>query len=186
MSVRIWISFFTFAVNLLFNLVVASSWVHPSVLVRSVLLIVLVFCVVLLCVFAFWVPCCDVHYDFAWKRCSIRLYLQLFVGELMSYLRYSCLIAYSDVQHTICCDFALFFLVLCTLCCQFLWIFFLVFRLKPVLCCQFLWIVFVLFFALSLCTLCCQFLWIVCFVFRLKLVYPMLPVSLDCLFCFSP
>ena len=123
MSVRIWISFFTFAVNLLFNLVVASSWVHPSVLVRSVLLIVLVFCVVLLCVFAFWVPCCDVHYDFAWKRCSIRLYLQLFVGELMSYLRYSCLIAYSDVQHTICCDFALFFLVLCTLCCQFLWIF---------------------------------------------------------------
>jgi hypothetical protein len=123
MSVRIWISFFTFAVNLLFNLVVASSWVHPSVLVRSVLLIVLVFCVVLLCVFAFWVPCCDVHYDFAWKRCSIRLYLQLFVGELMSYLRYSCLIAYSDVQHTICCDFALFFFVLCTLCCQFLWIF---------------------------------------------------------------
>ena len=123
MSVRIWISFFTFAVNLLFNLVVASSWVHPSVLVRSVLLIVLVFCVVLLCVFAFWVPCCDVHYDFAWKRCSIRLYLQLFVGELMFYLRYSCLIAYSDVQHTICCDFALFFFVLCTLCCQFLWIF---------------------------------------------------------------
>ena len=123
MSVRIWISFFTFAVNLLFNLVVASSWVHPSVLVRSVLLIVLVFCVVLLCVFAFWVPCCDVHYDFAWKRCSIRLYLQLFVGELMSYLRYSCLIAYSDVQHTICCDFALFFFVLCTLCCQFLCIF---------------------------------------------------------------
>ena len=79
-----------------------------------------------------------------------------------------------------------FALSLCTLCCQFLWIFFLVFRLKPVLCCQFLWIVFVLFFALSLCTLCCQFLWIVCFVFRLKLVYPMLPVSLDCLFCFSP
>jgi hypothetical protein len=75
-----------------------------------------------------------------------------------------------------------FALSLCSLCCQFLWILFLVFRLKPVLCCQFLWIVFVLFFALSLCTLCCQFLWIVCFVFRLKLVYPMLPISLDCFF----
>jgi hypothetical protein len=29
-----------------------------------------------------------------------------------------------------------------------------------VLCCQFLWIVFVLFFYV-LCALCCQFLWIV-------------------------
>ena len=29
----------------------------------SVLLIFLVFCVVLLCVFTFWVQCCDVHYD---------------------------------------------------------------------------------------------------------------------------
>jgi hypothetical protein len=36
-----------------------------------------------------------------------------------------------------------------------------------------------------LCTQCCQFLWIVfvLFVFLLCLVYPMLPVSLDC-FCF--
>jgi hypothetical protein len=32
-------------------------------------------------------------------------------------------------------------------------------------------------FVFVLCTLCCQFLWIVC----LRLVYPMLPVSLDCL-----
>jgi len=30
-------------------------------LVGSVLLFL---CVVLLCVFTFWVPCCDVHYDF--------------------------------------------------------------------------------------------------------------------------
>jgi len=28
-----------------------------------------VFCVVLLCVFTFWVPCCDVRYDFRMKRC---------------------------------------------------------------------------------------------------------------------
>ena len=35
--------------------------------------------VVLLCVFMSRVPCCDVHYDFRMKRCSVRLHLQLFV-----------------------------------------------------------------------------------------------------------
>jgi hypothetical protein len=48
---------------------------------RSVLLIFLVFCVLLLCFFTFWVPCCD----FAYKRCSVRLYPQLFVRGLVSY-----------------------------------------------------------------------------------------------------
>jgi hypothetical protein len=37
----------------------------------------------------------------------------------MSYLRYLCLLAY-NAQHILCCDFALFVYVLCTLCCQFL------------------------------------------------------------------
>jgi hypothetical protein len=59
---------------------------------------------------------------FAYKQCSIRLYLQLFVGELMSYLHYLCLLAYNGVQHMLCCVFVLFFFVLCNLCCQFLWI----------------------------------------------------------------
>jgi len=36
----------------------------PVFLVGVVLLIFLVFCDVLLCVFTFWLPCCDVHYDF--------------------------------------------------------------------------------------------------------------------------
>jgi hypothetical protein len=40
----------------------------------------------------------------------------------MSYLRYLCVIAHSGVQHILCCVFALFFFVLCILCCQFLWI----------------------------------------------------------------
>jgi len=48
----------------------------------------------------------------------------------MSYLRYSCLFAYSGVQHILCCVFVLF-------------------------------------------------------VFVLSLVYPMLPVSLECLFLFA-
>jgi hypothetical protein len=50
------------------------------------------------------------------KRCSFRIYFQLFVGGLMSYLRYLCLISCSFVF------FVLFVLVLCALCCQFLWL----------------------------------------------------------------
>ena len=130
------------------------------------------------------------------------------------------------------------FFLLCTLCCQFLWICFillssscvpyvasfsgfvlfcclrLVYPMLPVsldlfyfvvfvlctLCCQFLWICF-MFFVFVLCTLCCQFLWIVFALLSLscvpyvasfsgfvlfcclRLVYPMLPVFLD-LLCF--
>ena len=77
--------------------------------------------VVLLCVFTFLVPCSDVRYDFRIKKCAVRLYLQLFVGGFMSYLRYLCLFAYSGVQHILCFVFALFFFDLCALCCQFLW-----------------------------------------------------------------
>ena len=97
----------------------------PGFLLGSVLLIFLVFCVVLLCVFTFWVPCCDVRYNFRIKRCSVRLYLQLFVGRRMPYLRYLCLVVYNGVQHILWCIF-------------------------------------------------------------LRLVYPMLPVSLDCPFLIAP
>jgi len=80
-----------------------NTWVHPLffVLVESVFLIFFVFCVVLLCVFIFWVPCCDVRYDFAWKRCSVRLYLQLLVGGLMSFIMscYLCLCAIVEPTH---------------------------------------------------------------------------------------
>jgi hypothetical protein len=54
------------------------------------------------------------------KRCSVCLYPQLFVGGLMSYLRYLCLFTYSGVQHILCCVSALFFFVLCIICCHFL------------------------------------------------------------------
>ena len=52
----------------------------------------------------------------AYKRCLVRLYLQLFVGGLMSYIRYLCLFMHSGVQmHCV---------VLRLVChwCQFLWI----------------------------------------------------------------
>ena len=45
---------------------------------------------------------------------------------------------------------------------------------------------FVFDYPFVLCTLCCQFLWIVRFWLPLRLVYPMLPVSLDCPFLITP
>jgi hypothetical protein len=53
------------------------------------------------------------------------LFLQLFAGGLMSYLRYLCWLSYIGAQNILCCGFfSCFFsvFVLCTLCCQFLWI----------------------------------------------------------------
>ena len=40
----------------------------------------------------------------------------------MFYLHYLCLLAYSGVQNKLCPVFLLFFVVLCTICCQFIWI----------------------------------------------------------------
>ena len=59
-----------------------------------------IFCVVLLCFFTIWVPCVVMSVTISTSnRCSVRLYLQMFVGELVSYLRYLCLFTYSCVQH---------------------------------------------------------------------------------------
>ena len=131
------------------------------------------FCVVLLCVFTFCVPCCDVRYDFLnKKRCSVRLYLQLFVGGSMSYLRYMCLFTYTGVQHIMWCVFDLFVFVLCTLCCQFLWIVHLwlplrysltfIYYLSCMFCFGMMFLTFVLFYCIRMkihpagrCSLCC-------------------------------
>jgi hypothetical protein len=58
------------------------------------------------------------------KRCSVPHYLHLFVGGLMSYLRYLCFLVCFCIQHILCCGFLFCSsYVLCTQCCQFLWIF---------------------------------------------------------------
>ena len=44
------------------------------------------------------------------------------VGGIIFCLRCLCLFGYSGFQHILCCVFALFVCVLCTLYCQFLWI----------------------------------------------------------------
>ena len=92
----------------------------PTVfLVGSMLLIFFSFCAI---VSTFRVPCCYVRYDFRIHRCSVRLYLQMFVGGCISYLRYLCVFAYSVVQHILYCVLVLFVFVLCTISCQLLWI----------------------------------------------------------------
>jgi hypothetical protein len=56
---------------------------------------------------------CNVHNDFRMKkRCSVRLYLQLFVGGRMSCLGDLCLFAYGGVLHISCCVLDLSFFIL--------------------------------------------------------------------------
>jgi hypothetical protein len=52
-------------------------------------------------VFTFLVHYCDVRYNCRIQLCSIRLSLQLFVGALMSYFCYMCLLAHSCIQHVL-------------------------------------------------------------------------------------
>ena len=77
----------------------------PSVfLVVVVSFIFLVFCVVLLCVFTFWVPCCD--YPLLFPRGSnVRLSLPPVVCKMVSVL-----FGDSGIQRILCCVFVLFFL----------------------------------------------------------------------------
>jgi hypothetical protein len=49
-----------------------------------------------------WSPCSPIMIS-AYKRCLVRLYLQLFVGGLMSYLCYLWLFVHSGVHHILCC-----------------------------------------------------------------------------------
>jgi len=66
-------------------------------------------------IFAFWkVRCVSLRSEFrvfpisAKQRCSVRLYLQLFVGGSISYSRDLCLFTYSGVQHILGFVFVLF------------------------------------------------------------------------------
>ena len=76
------------------------------------------------CPFSFdhCVVCPSLINEFWLSLWYLQTLLLLFVGGPMSYLRYFCLLAYSGVQHILCCDIDLFYFVLCTLCWQFLWI----------------------------------------------------------------
>ena len=82
-------------------------------------LIFLVFCVVLLCVFTFRGPCCDIRYDFRIKRCSVRLLPLVVCSRAHVLFTLFVFVTHSGIQHILCCVFVLIFFVLYTLCCQF-------------------------------------------------------------------
>ena len=92
---------------------------HILCCVRGYFLLLLFFFIFF---FGHCVFCPSSIYGFWFPRWYLQTLLLLFVGGPMSYLRYVCLLAYSGVQHILCCDFDLFYYVLCILCCQFLWI----------------------------------------------------------------
>ena len=106
----IWVAWVSYKRQIL--IIIRKHLISPRFLVGSVLFIVLDF-VLSYYVSTFWVPCCDVRYDFRIKTYSVRPTLQLFVRGLVSYLHYLCLFAYNGVQHILCCVFVLFVFVLC-------------------------------------------------------------------------
>ena len=92
----------------------------------------------------FWFPCCDVRYDFRIQTMFGSSLPPVVCMRAQVLLMFLCLFVYSGIQN-----------ILCTQCCQFLWI---------------------VYFLLSL-------RYSLTFIY---LVYPMLPVSLDCLFLIAP
>ena len=94
----------------------------PVYLVGSVLLIFLAFCVVLLCVFTFWVPCCDVRIKTIFGS-SLPLVVcrRADVLSVLFMLFVFACVEWCPTRVVLCFCFGFFF-VLCTLCCQFLWI----------------------------------------------------------------
>jgi hypothetical protein len=71
--------------------------------------VLLIFLIGLSSYYVSWRSCCVSVAISAWIRCSVRLYLQLLVEGLMSYLCYLCLFVYNDVQHILCWFFCGFF-----------------------------------------------------------------------------
>ena len=93
-----------------------------GVLVRSMLHIVLVFCVVPLCVFTFWVPCYDVRYDFRIKMMFSSCIPPVICKRAHVLLTLFVFVCVKWCPTKLCCALVLFFFVLCILCSQFLWI----------------------------------------------------------------
>jgi hypothetical protein len=148
--------------------------------------------------------------DFRIKRRSVRLYLQLFVGRIMSYFLFVFACVYWCPTYILLCfcfvflrlvylmlpvslclsspcvpyvaSFSVFVFALCTLCCQFLCVFLrLVYLMLPVsLCLSSSCVPYVASFSVFVFVLCTLCCQFLCVC--LRLVYLMLPVSLDCPF----
>ena len=103
----------------------STSWVHRVVSGGSVLLICLVFCVVLFCVFTFLVLCCDGRYD-----CRIKIIFSSSLTPvvcrkahvLVTLFVFAC-VEWCPTHIVLCCVFCFVSRsAVCTQCCQFLWI----------------------------------------------------------------
>jgi hypothetical protein len=99
---------------------------HPYPLILCVKLpklFVFFFCAVLLCVFMFWVPCCDVHYDFHNKALMLGSSLPPVVCWRAHFLvtLFVVVCALWCTTHIMLC-FCCLFLRLVYPCCQFFWI----------------------------------------------------------------
>ena len=77
--------------------------VHSGVLVGSVLLIFLVFCVVLLYVFTYLVQCCNVLYDFRIKTMFDSSLPPVVCRRAHILLTLFMFAVHSCVQHILCC-----------------------------------------------------------------------------------
>ena len=102
--------------------------------------------------------------DSAWKRCPVRLYLQLFVGRLTFHWCYLCMFAHRDVQHGMT-----------------IWVIWRVSYRGQELCSP--W--FLVGSMLIITWWFCVVVVVVLFAFVLCLVCPVLPVFLNCQFCIA-
>ena len=69
------------------------------------------------------IPCCDVRYDFRIKTMFGSSFPSVVCErEKVIVFTLFVFVCYGGVQHIFWCVFVLLFIVLCALCCQFLWI----------------------------------------------------------------
>jgi hypothetical protein len=93
-------------------LLFVSTRVHPRCFGGVLVAHIFSFCVVLLCVFTFWVPCCDVRYDFRIKimfGSSLPAVVCRKARVLFTLFAFA---SYNGIQHIWGCAFALFVFVL--------------------------------------------------------------------------
>ena len=78
-------------------------------------------CCPILCL-SFYAPCCNVHYILCIKTMFGSSLPPVVCRMARVLFTLFCFFVDSGVQYILCRVFILFFVVLCTLCCQFLWI----------------------------------------------------------------
>ena len=100
----------------------ARTWVHPRFFWCGPCSSSLKNGVVMSCVSTSWVPCYDVLYDFRIKTISDSFLPSVVCRRAHVLITLFVFVRIYGVQHILYCAFVLFVFVLCSLCCQFLWV----------------------------------------------------------------